>query len=329
MKALVTGATGFIGSHVADQLLGRGYEVRCTIRKTSSLRWLKDKPIELVEASLSDKASLIKAVEGVDYIVHIAGLTAARNYEEFLLGNRDCTRNLVEAATEAAPGLKRFLFMSSQTVAGPSPAFDRPVTEDQPARPLTAYAKSKLAAEEEVRKASGRIPITIVRPPAVYGPRDTAIYPVFQAVNRGVGTLIGMKPKYVSLIHGADLARGTIDCLESDKTVGEMYYISSEQFYTWPQLIGWMQQAAGAKVVVKLKLPHFLVLAAAGMSEFFGRFQKKPPVFNYEKGIDFIQSFWTCSVGKARRDFGWQQKISAEEGIHDTVGWYKEQGWMK
>jgi nucleoside-diphosphate-sugar epimerase len=329
MKALVTGATGFIGSHTADQLHEKGYEVRCTIRKTSNLRWLRNKPYELAEASLSDPESLEKAVEGVDYIIHIAGLTAAKDYNEFLRGNRDGTANLINAALKKAPNLKRFLYMSSQTCAGPSQSHDHPVTEDMPDHPLTAYAKSKIAAEEKVWKAADKMPVTIVRPPAVYGPRDTAIFPVFQAVNGGIGTLIGMKPKYVSLIHGQDLARGTIECLESDNTVNEMYYISSEDFYTWNQLIDLMQKAAGRKSVLRLKLPHFIVLAAAGMSQFFGRFQKKPPVFNYEKGIDFIQSYWTCSVEKAKKDFGWQQKISIEEGIENAVRWYKDQGWMK
>lgn len=329
MKALVTGATGFIGSHVADQLHEKGYEVRCTIRKTSNLRWLKEKPYELVESSLSDPESLEKAVEGVDYIVHIAGLTAARDYEGFLKGNRDGTKNLVDAALKKAPDIKRFLFMSSQTVAGPSPSLEEPVTEEMPDRPLTAYAKSKIAAEKEVLKAADKMPITIARPPAVYGPRDTAIFPVFQAVNGGIGTLIGMQPKYLSLIHGIDLARGTVECLESEKAEGELYYISSEEFYTWNQLIDLIQKATGRKLVIRLKLPHFLVLGAAGMSEFFGRFQKKPPVFNYEKGVDFIQNYWTCSVEKAKNDFGWRQKISIEEGIENTVQWYKYHGWMK
>jgi nucleoside-diphosphate-sugar epimerase len=328
MKVLVTGATGFIGSHVADLLHQRGFQVRCSIRKTSSLKWLADKPYELIEASLSDKDSLIKAVEGVDYIIHVAGLTFARNYDEFLLGNQGGTRNLLEAAQEAAPNLKRFLFVSSQTVAGPSEALDIPKTEDMPSTPITSYGKSKKAAEEEVLKMKDKLPITVIRPPAVYGPRDTAIFDIFKAVKMGLGTLIGFNPKYVSLIHSTDLSRGIVDAALSENTLGETYFVSSKEFYNWDQLMNLIAKGFGKDKIFKLKLPHTLVLAAAGMSQFFGKFSKKPPVFNYEKGIDFIQDYWTCSAAKAKKDFGFEQQVSIEDGLRETAQWYLENKWL-
>jgi dihydroflavonol-4-reductase len=328
MKALVTGATGFIGSHVADLLHSRGIEVVCTIRQTSNLRWLKDKPYKLVEASLSNKDSLIEAAKDVDYVVHVAGLTFARNYEEFLRGNQGGTRNLLQATIEAAPNLKRFLFVSSQTVAGPSESLDNPKTEIMEDKPLTSYAKSKLAAEGEVWKMKDKMPITIVRPPAVYGPRDTAIFDIFKTVKMGLGTLIGFKPKYLSLIHSTDLARGIVDAAMSKKTIGELYYVSSDEFYNWDQLMNLIAAGFGKKSVFKLKLPHPLVLSVAAISEFFGKFSTKPPVFNYEKGIDFIQDYWTCSTEKAKRDFGYSQQVSIEDGMKETCQWYLEQKWL-
>ncbi|MFP4368912.1 MAG: NAD-dependent epimerase/dehydratase family protein [Candidatus Kapaibacterium sp.] len=327
-KAVVTGATGFIGSHVADKLLERGYEVICTVRKSSNLRWLKDKPIKTVEASLDDKESLKKAVEGADYIFHVAGLTFARNDDEFMRGNRDATKNLLEAAMEKAPDLKRFLFVSSQTVTGPSTALDKPVDETTVCKPLTAYGRSKKAAEEEVLKMKDLIPITVVRAPAVFGPRDTAIFDVFKSVRKGIGPLIGSKPKYISLIHSDDLVRGIIDAAESDKTIGGIYFVSSGEFYTWERLIDLIGKSFGNTKVLKLRLPHPLVLTAAGLSEFFGRFSTKPPVFNYEKGIDFIQDYWICSIEKSKRDFGFEQKVSIEEGIENTCKWYLDNKWL-
>lgn len=329
MKVLVTGATGFIGSHLADLLNEKGYSVRCTIRKTSNLQWLKGKPYELIEASLSDKASLAKAVEGVNYIYHVAGLVAARSYDEFLKANRDGTVNLIEAAKEYAPNLKRFLYVSSQTAAGPSVSLEKPVTEADECKPLTKYGRSKKAAEEAVWQYKDILPITIVRPPAVYGPRDAEILKIFQTVKSGLGTMVGvLKPKYLSLIHSSDLVLGFVQAAESEKAIGNTYFIASEEFYTWDRLIPLIGQSVGRKHILKLKLPHFLVLGVAGISGLLGKLSSKPPVFNYEKGIDFIQNYWTCSIEKAKQDFGYKQQIPIDKGLFETAKWYKENKWL-
>lgn len=329
MKALVTGATGFVGSHLADKLSDEGFEIRCTVRKNSNLQWLENKGYELIVASLNDKDVLKEAVKDVDNVFHVAGLTFAKNEDEFMHGNRDGTKNLIEAVYEANPKLKRFVFVSSQTVAGPAKSFDKPVTEDMPANPLTAYARSKKAAEDVVLSYKDKLPITITRAPAVYGPRDTAIFAVFQTVNMGIGTLMGLQKKYISLINALDLASGIIQAAKSEKSIGEIYFITSNEFYTWDYLIDEIKNALGKKNVFKIRLPHFVVLTVAGISEFFGKFSSKPPVFNYEKGIDFIQDYWICSPEKAKRDLNYSQQISADNGLKMTVEWYKEKKWLK
>ncbi len=328
LKVLVTGATGFVGSHVADKLIEKGYEVKCIARKTSNLRWLENKPVEIIETSLNDKEKLKKAVEGVDYIYHIAGLVFAKDYDEFLKGNRDATKNIIEACAEVNPNLKRFLFVSSQTVCGPSPSLENPIDENYICKPLTSYGKSKKAAEDEVLKFKGTIPFTIVRAPAVYGPRDTATYDVFKLVKKGFGTLIGLNPKYVSLIHSDDLARGIIQAAESDRSIDQTYFVSSEKFYNWDEIIAAMAAGFGKKSVMKIKIPHAIVLSLAWISEQFGKLSSKPPVFNYEKGIDFIQDYWICSTQKAINDFGFQQKMSLENGMKDTINWYINNKWL-
>jgi len=328
LKALVTGATGFIGSHLADLLLEKGYQVRCIYRKTSNLIWLKDKPFELIEAGLSDPDSLKNAVEGIDYIFHSAGLVTARNDEEYLKANRDGTKNLLEAALKYAPNLKRFLLISSQTAVGPSASLDNPVNEKTPLHPITAYGRSKKAAEEEALKYIDRLPITIVRPPAVYGPRDIGIYDIFKVVNKGLITLIGFKKKYISLINSWDLCRGILLAAESENSIGKSYFISSDKFYSWEEVMGIIKTEFGKKHIITIKIPHSLVLSIAGISEFFGRFSKKPPIFNYDKGKDFIQNFWTCSIENAKKDIGYEPKVSLEEGIRATLNWYKENSWL-
>lgn len=328
MKALVTGATGFVGSHIADLLIERGMEVRCIARKTSNLRWLENKPIEIIEASLSDIDSLKAAVKGVDYIFHSAGLVAARNYSEFLKSNRDGTVNLIEAAIQGSPNLQRFLYVSSQTAAGPSKSLERPNTEDMPCNPITSYGKSKKAAEDAVNSYSGKLPYTIVRPPAVYGPRDTATLQIFQTLKTGIGTMIGLKPKYISLVHSADLVRGIVDAAMSPVTIGKTYFVASEEVYNWDRLLDAMRDALGKKFILKVKIPHSVILSIAAISGFFGKFSDKPPVFDFEKGIDFIQNYWTCSTGNAMVDFGYRQQIPLEIGMKETVRWYREHKWL-
>lgn len=328
MEALVTGATGFVGSHVADLLIQRGFSVRAIYRKTSNTRWLQNKPVKLVEASLSDCDSLREAVRGVDYVFHIGGLIMARSQDEFMKANRDGTRNLGEACLETAPNLRRFLYVSSLTAAGPSKSLDEPVTEDMPCSPLTAYGRSKVAAEKAIMELSPKMPVTIVRPPAVYGPRDNGLVPVFKAVKNGIGMLIGFDKKYLSLVHSTDLARGIVDAAMPDISIGEAYYISSDEFYNWVQLMDTMKEAFSKKFLIKLRAPHFVVLSAAAATEFVGQFMKTPPIFNYDKGIDFIQKYWTCSTEKARRHFGYRQEVPLRAGFEETFKWYRDNKWL-
>jgi nucleoside-diphosphate-sugar epimerase len=328
-KVLVTGSTGFIGSHIADELLRRGYQVRCTIRKTSNLQWLKDKPIELIETSFNNLEQIKKAVDGVDYIIHNAGAIAAKSEEDFMNSNFTATKNLLDIAIELAPNLKKFIFISSQTVSGPASAFDKPVREEDGFNPLSPYARSKKAAEEYVLSKKESFPILILRPSAVYGPRDPAILEIFQMVNKGLATLIGFKPHYINLIHSTDLVKAIADAMESDKTTGNIYFLASEVAYSWDQIMNILKKHLNKKFLLKLKIPHFLVLGIGVLSGFFGKFSKKPPIFYYEKAVEFIQEYWICSVEKAQKDFNFKTNIPLENGLKETIDWYKANNWLK
>jgi nucleoside-diphosphate-sugar epimerase len=328
MKALVTGATGFIGSYVAEKLLAKGYDVRITMRSTSNDRWLKGKAYECVNATLSDKDSLVAAAKDVDYIYHIAGNTSAKDLDGYMRGNCQGTINLLEAALEVAPNLQRFLYVSSQTACGPAISANEPLTEDMPMNPITDYGRSKKAAEEAVAKYVGKLPYTIVRPPAVYGPRDTEIFAMFKAIKMGIIPYMGFNKKLLSLIHVDDLSDGIIQAAEARTSVGKRYFISSETLYDWADVYAQIKQSLGKKHTLSIHFPHPIVLAAGALSGFFGSFGKKPPVFNYQKGIDFIQQYWICSVKSAMKDFGYRQHVSIEDGVRDTVRWYKDMGWL-
>ncbi|MCX7936260.1 MAG: NAD-dependent epimerase/dehydratase family protein [Chlorobi bacterium] len=328
MVVALTGASGFIGSHIADELYRRGHRVRCLLRASSSTRWIDGKPYERVVCSFSEQQSLEYALTGVDAVIHTAGVIAARNMAEFMEGNEGVTRRMLEATSRVAPSsFMRFVHISSLAVCGPAPSLDTPLTEESPLHPITPYGISKKAAEDTVRSYSERLPITIIRPPAVYGERDEATLPFFKAVRRGIIPLIGLTPKWVSLVHVRDLARGIVDALESPAAVGKTYFISSDEFYTWKQ-IGLTAAAVIGCKAIPVVVPHFLVLTLAALSGWIGHLQGKAPVLDYHKGRDIIQRYWVCSSARARDDFGYRQQISLEEGISMTVEWYKHHGWL-
>lgn len=327
MIVAITGGTGFVGSHVVDVLVEKGYTVRCVARKSSNLRWLQNKDVEIVDGSLQDEASLTKAFDGADYIIHVAGLIAARSLDEFMQGNKGGTENALRAAKATRSTLKRFVHISSMAAVGPADSRNAPLVESTPFHPITQYGISKQAAEESVQAMKAELPITIVRPPAVFGERDEAVLTFFQTVSKGIAPLIGFSEKWISLVHISDLARGIVEAMEAPAAEGQTYFISSEEIYNWQQV-----SATAAKVLnrrlIPVKIPHGLVMTIAGLSEFFGRFSSKPPVLNFEKGRDITQEYWICSVDKAKRDFGYKQMTSLEDGIQRTINWYKLHKWI-
>jgi dihydroflavonol-4-reductase len=329
MNVLITGATGFIGSHLADHLHAKGYTLRALVRASSSNRYIKHLPVDYVTADFNDPDSLRDAVSGVDYIYHVAGLTAARDREEFFRGNQIATRNLLDATLKHNPDIRRFVHVSTQAVVGPAPSADAALDERSPLRPLTAYAASKAAAEQEATSRMGTMPITIVRPPAVYGPRDPEIFRFFSTVAKGFAPLIGFNRKLVSLVHVEDLVRGFIQAGESPRAEGETYFISSEKFYSWEEVGAITATVFGHKRPRHLRIPHPVIFVAGGFSGFFSRFQKKPSVFNFEKARDITQGYWLCRVDKAMEHFGYRQLVSIGDGVAGTIAWYREQGWLK
>ena len=328
MKAFITGATGFIGSHLAEQLIDKGYEVKVLVRETSNTKWIDHLPVERVIGSLSNIESLRAGVEGVDYVYHIAGVVAAKTRDDFFKGNVDATRNLLDAVKDVNPGLKRFVHASSLAAVGPARSESEAVQEGTAYQPITTYGESKAEAEKVVMQYAEDVPVTIVRPPAVYGPRDVGVYSFFQVVAKGFAPLIGFKRKVVSLVHVDDLVRGFILAGESNNGEGGTYFISSEEFYTWEDVGQIAAQAFGKKKARYLRVPHAVVYVSAGLSGFIGKFQKKPPILDLEKGRDITQAYWICSVDKAKAELGYRQQVSIEEGVQQTVAWYRSKGWV-
>jgi dihydroflavonol-4-reductase len=326
VNALVTGATGFIGSHLVDLLLKKKYAVRVLLRKTSDTSWLQGLPLEFVYGDLFDADALREAVTGVDYVFHSAGVTKAKTQEEYYRGNTQGVINMLDAVAAHNPGLRRFVQISSQTASGPSTGA-APVTEDSLPRPITTYGRSKLKGEEACAERRSTIPITILRPPAVYGPRDKDVFEFFHTMSKGLQPMVGMKEKFVSLIHVGDLVRGFVMAAESDAASGGTYFISSSRVYGWKE-VGEISRRALGRNALRIRIPEAGVFAIAAVSEFFGLFSRKPVLINFEKARDMVQDYWTCDSSKAQRDFGYVQEITLEEGIKGTVEWYRSKGWL-
>ncbi len=324
--AFVTGGTGFIGSHLIDRLLSKGYHVRALVRNPKKLGFLKNLPIEIVEGDLFSSAALEKAIDGAQYVYHVAGLVAARSKEEFFTGNRDATRNIIEITARVNPNVKKFIHISSQTAVGPGKGM-APVTESTPPNPLTTYGKSKLASEQEVLKFKEKVPVTILRVSAVYGPRDTATFDYFKSAYMGLELLIGFHDTYVSLVHSTDLVTGIILAGEKEIANGQIYFLGSEQYYTWNE-IGYVTKSILNKKLLRVRVPKPLVFVIAGISEFASKFKEKPSVLNFEKAYDLTQDNWCCDISKAKNELGYKQEVTLTDGVKETISWYLDHKWM-
>ena len=326
MKVFMTGATGFVGSFLADLLLQSKYDVRCLVRGESNLRWIADLDVDCYYGSLYDENSLIRGMEGCDLIFHVAGVTKARTEEEYFQGNYEGTKKVIDAALKHKKKILRFVHVSSQAAVGPSPTLI-PIDETHIANPLTYYGKSKWAAEEYVRSVIGKLPITIVRPPAVYGPRDTDILEFFRTVKFGLIPQLGGADKYLSLIHVKDLVRGIVIASEHEKSIGETYFITSPKPYSWEE-ISRITLNILQKKGFRVPVPVPLIKTVAAISEGIASFTKKPALVNKQKVIEMEQDFWTCSPDKAKKELGFAAEIGLENGIRETLIWYKEQKWL-
>ncbi|HPO54734.1 MAG TPA: NAD-dependent epimerase/dehydratase family protein [Ignavibacteriaceae bacterium] len=325
--AVVTGGNGFVGSHLVDLLLEKGYTVRCLVRKSSNLKWLKDKPVEIFNTGLFDKEGLRKAFTDARYIYHVAGVVKAKDPADYFKGNVETTRTILEVAFEFPETIKRILIVSSQTAAGPSPT-EIPLDETIPCNPITTYARSKVEEEKVAQSFMDRLPVTICRAPAVYGERDTEIFIFFKTFASGLMTTIGFNRKLISLIHVVDLVNGFLLAALSPVAQNQTYFISSEKLYTWEE-IGEVTSKVMNKKPLQVKVPHFIVFTIAAIAQFFAMFSSKAATLNIEKAKDLTQQYWTCSTQKAMKDLGYSQKIPVAAGIERTVRWYKEQGWIK
>jgi nucleoside-diphosphate-sugar epimerase len=325
---LVTGGSGFLGSHVVEQLALAGRPVRALVRTTSDTKFLRTLPnVELWDGSIDQRASVAAAARGVTGIVHAAGLVKARSGEEFMRVNAGGTENVVAAAIEHKATVKRLVLISSLAALGPSDAEGRPIPENVEPRPVTGYGRSKLAAERAALAAKQDVPLTILRPPAIYGPRDREILAFFKSIKLGVLPLLGSTQNKLSMIYGADCGEACILALDKDVPSGSAYHVDDGAVHTLEELEMLGEEAMGKRAKLRLHLPRKLVETAALGSELFGRATNRPVMLTRDKLNELFEQ-WVCDGARARSELGFTPRIPIGEGIPKTVSWYRQAGWL-
>lgn len=320
MRALVTGATGFIGSHLCEELTKRGYEVTCLVRETSDLKWLEGIDLKFIKGDCTFVESLFDAVTGFDYIFHLAGLTKARTEEDFFCANAKGTENLITAVAKKNPKVKRLVYLSSLAAAGPSKN-GTPLREDTEPRPVSSYGRSKLEGEKAVLRYKDSLPVTILRPCAVYGPRDTDLFIFFKMLKKGILPYWGKC--YYSLVYVDDLVQGILLSVENKKAEGEIYFLSDSRFYTNDEIAMEISSALGAKAT-RLRLPKSIMPFLA----YVGERVNKGGIVNRDKMKELSHSHWICDPKKAREELGFISKVGIREGIKWTADWYRIHRWL-
>lgn len=312
-SALVTGATGFVGSHLVDLLLERGHRVTCTLRKTSQLRWLEGKPIERLEVDFRKPLSLPE----VDVVFHVAGVIMGDSLEQYREGNVVAARNTIVGAR-----CGRFVHVSTIAASGPGE-----VDETTECAPISHYGRSKLEGEKTVREHRNGIPLTIIRPPVVYGERDLGLLDMFRLLNRGLCPKIGGE-KWISIVHARDLVEGMVRAAETPAAENETYFLSNRRVHTISGLTDHILSGFGRKWSVPIPVPDRVVRFMAGVAENWGRLSGKPGMFNRDKAKEMTQERWVCSPEKAQKELGWTSRIPIGEGIARTGRWYRENGFL-
>jgi nucleoside-diphosphate-sugar epimerase len=328
MRVVITGSNGFVGKNLVNELLTR-YEnitIHCLVRRPqeSTIPKIKYftvdylKPVTLLN---------VDAFNDIDYIYHVAGVTKSHTAKGFIAGNTTPTENLLQAIVQKKINLKRFVLVSSQAAGGPAETPDHPKTENDPDKPIDAYGKSKRAAEQLLIQEGDKIPYTIIRPGAVYGPYDVDFLNIFKMAQSPFSVFAGVKHKYVSLVYIKDLIPAILNAALSEKTKNRTYYVCDDTPVTWKKIHDTIFKISGRKKI-DISLPLAPILLASYLGSLFSVISGKATLFNHQKVIFSRPKYWIASNRRAKQDFNYQSRYHSAVGFKETYAWYKENGWL-
>jgi len=321
MKILVTGGTGFIGSHLIDQLLidQPSAEILALVRNPAHPRWLKTcQQIHIIEGGLVDPPALPGDIQTV---YHLAGLTKAARTSDYYTVNKEGTARLFRRLAESG-SLPRVIYLSSVSAGGPG-TVQKPHKESDPARPVSDYGKSKLEAEKVALSFKGTFHVTILRPGAIYGPRDDDFLDYFRWVKRGLVPVFGWQKRYLSACHVRDMVRAAILAAGADSPSGKIFNIAHAVPCSWEQ-IGWTAARILGRKAFRMRIPCWAAFFFAAAGQAACRFGRSPTAVNISKFRDMEAPGWVVDVQEARRSLRFEASISLEEGLAETLDWYQK-----
>jgi len=329
-KLLITGASGFLGSHLVEEALRRDLDVYAGIRKSSSRAYLQDERINFVELNFEDKSqmSILMKRKQFDYVIHNAGVVSAPKLSDYMRVNFNYTKNFVEAIEASGEHLDKFTYISSAASYGPVASKDLTdfLKEEDPRRPINTYGEAKLASEQYLASLP-EFPYVIMRPTGVYGPREKEILTFFKLINRHVEGYIGFRRQHLAFVYVKDLARVVLDATTSSDVSRKSYFVSDGRYYSQQDIGRTARQILGKKTL-RFHIPVTLIRSIAWAMEQVGKATGNYPPLNLEK-VRILESLnWKCDIEPLKEDLNYQPQYDLEEGLVETLAWYREHGWL-
>ena len=329
MIAVVTGSSGFIGSHLVEALVARGATVRALVRPESRPA-TRDPRVSYVTADLLDDRSVRESPvwDDATHVFHVAGVTKRRTLAQFRYGNVVPTANILAAIAARGARVRRMVLVSSQAAAGPAESADRPVREDDPPHPIEAYGRSKLEAEQATTRYAASVPITIVRPSAVYGPRDVDFLNVFKQATNRVAVYAAPRDQLMSIVHVRDLVNALLLAADAPVARGRTYFVGSSAPVSWRELYAAIASIANTRSM-EVQLPS-AVLRMAGQAGSAASFVTgRAMLINAHKVALAAPNWWLCDSSRIRSEIGWAPDVELSDGLRETYAWYLSSGWLR
>ena len=327
MKILLTGTTGFVGSHILDALRARDIATAILLRPTSNTHFIEPHlpHVETRIGSISDPASLREAMRDVTHVIHCAGATKALRVARLYEVNQIGTRHVVEAVNQRRDQIQRIVHISSLAAAGPSsPA--KPICEADVPQPVSEYGRSKLAGEREVA-AKCQTGFVVLRPPAVYGPRDGEFLRLFKAVKSHLLPRFSGGRQALSFVFVKDLAEAAVTALTHPAANGKTFFVAAPEIVTAGQLA----EAIASQMNVwtlPLPLPTAILWPICALQEMLSRLTGKANVLSRQKYPELRAAAWVCDPAKLRQELGFACATDLKHGLAETLQWYRDQRWL-
>ncbi len=331
MKILVTGASGFIGSFIVEEALRQGMETWAAVRRSSSREYLTDGRIHFIELNLSSEEQLREQLKGFqfDYVVHAAGVTKCLNKEDFRRINTEGTRNLVRAIRALQMPLRRFVFISSLSIMG-AIREQQPYTEireDDTPQPNTAYGRSKLEAERVLASMGADFPYVILRPTGVYGPRERDYFMMAKSIKAHTDFAVGFKRQDITFVYVTDVVQAVFLALKKGVS-GRRYFLSDGEVYQSATFSNLIRSELGNPWWIRITAPLWLLRIITCCGEYVGRLTGKVTALNNDKYYIMKQRNWRCDIQPAQQELGYEPEVKLEEGVHRSIKWYEQHGWL-